>query len=401
MAEPTYNSHNDSTLLSRDQMGSVSQDNEYHSGLDNTEESDLDEEPYGSDDSANLSWIKWFCALKGHEYFCEVPESFIEDEFNLTGLSQAVNYYVEALEMILDIEDSSNDPQYTDEIEAIGTSAEVLYGLIHARYILTRVGLDQMADKYEHGDFGVCPRYCCDGAYVVPCGRTDVSERDPVKLYCPSCNDIYTPPSSRYSKVDGAYFGTTFPHMFFQTFPSLIPEEPMPIYVPRIYGFAVNERSKAGPRMQWLRMLPDKDVMDAEDDDAGNTTDSQSYVEARDAVDTDKRIAPAHSASSKGVEPAEDASTEPLPTGTAEDVLTESMDIGTDRPGASRASTPAIASQRRTVEADSNPHDQPMPTASNSPLNEHAGSPAEDARRDCSSSESASAAATTAATAAA
>lgn len=27
----------------------------------------------------------WFCSLPGHEYFCEVAEEFIEDDFNLTG----------------------------------------------------------------------------------------------------------------------------------------------------------------------------------------------------------------------------------------------------------------------------------------------------------------------------
>ncbi|KAJ2159321.1 casein kinase 2 regulatory subunit [Coemansia sp. RSA 552] len=219
------------------------------SALDNTDESDFDEGPYASDDSASLTWISWFCSLKGNEFFCPVPEEFIEDEFNLTGLRQSVNYYVEALDMILDIEDENDDPLDADEIEAIDASAEILYGLIHARYVLTRNGLHQMADKYENGDFGFCPRYYCDSAYVLPCGRTDVPERDSIKLFCPSCLDIYAPPSSRYQKIDGAYFGTTFPHIFFQAFPSLIPDEPSPIYTPQIYGFAISERSKPGPRM--------------------------------------------------------------------------------------------------------------------------------------------------------
>lgn len=36
--------------------------------------------------------------------FAEVSEDFIEDDFNLTGLSQLVPFYKEALEMILDVE---------------------------------------------------------------------------------------------------------------------------------------------------------------------------------------------------------------------------------------------------------------------------------------------------------
>ena len=30
----------------------------------------------------------WFTSLPGHDYFCEVHEDFIEDDFNLTGQSR-------------------------------------------------------------------------------------------------------------------------------------------------------------------------------------------------------------------------------------------------------------------------------------------------------------------------
>ncbi|KMU87291.1 casein kinase II beta subunit CKB1 [Coccidioides immitis H538.4] len=36
------------------------------------------------------SWITAFCSLMGHEYFAEVSEEFIEDDFNLTGLQSQV-----------------------------------------------------------------------------------------------------------------------------------------------------------------------------------------------------------------------------------------------------------------------------------------------------------------------
>lgn len=52
----------------------------------------------------SLTWISWFCSLPGHEYFAEVSEDFIEDDFNLTGLNALVPFYKEALEMILDVE---------------------------------------------------------------------------------------------------------------------------------------------------------------------------------------------------------------------------------------------------------------------------------------------------------
>lgn len=47
------------------------------------------------------SWISSFCSLLGHEYFAEVSEEFIEDDFNLTGLQTQVPMYKEALEVSL------------------------------------------------------------------------------------------------------------------------------------------------------------------------------------------------------------------------------------------------------------------------------------------------------------
>jgi hypothetical protein len=46
------------------------------------------------------SWISSFCSLLGHEYFAEVSEEFIEDDFNLTGLQNQVAMYKEALEVL-------------------------------------------------------------------------------------------------------------------------------------------------------------------------------------------------------------------------------------------------------------------------------------------------------------
>lgn len=292
------------------------------------------------------SWISSFCGLLGHEYFAEVSEDFIEDDFNLTGLQSQVPMYKEALEMILDVEPEDDEDEEDEEEEdeddddvlgdekpagpagsyrragdrrhlrmasdlsVIESSAELLYGLIHQRYITSRPGIQQMAEKYELQHFGTCPRVFCNSCKVLPVGCNDTPGQETVKLFCPSCLDVYTPPNSRFQAVDGAFFGTTFGCLFFMTFPELeigaprttsmggaeallaiqaaesksrsssatnstvvpaaqpslingvMPSNLAPglgpgsVYEPRIYGFRVSERARSGPRMKWLRMRP-------------------------------------------------------------------------------------------------------------------------------------------------
>lgn len=128
---------------------------------------------------------------KGHEFFIEVPEEFIEDEFNLYGLRAIVPMYEEALDMILDLDDENPPP--SSELPKIERSAELLYGLIHQRFILTKLGLSLMKLKHKEARFGVCPRVYCYYSPVLPCGMTDIPGKVNVKLYCPRCGDLYTP----------------------------------------------------------------------------------------------------------------------------------------------------------------------------------------------------------------
>ncbi|KAG5190323.1 casein kinase II, regulatory subunit [Tribonema minus] len=194
------------------------------------------------------SWVQWFCSLQGHEMFCEVDRSYIEDGFNLYGLRQYVPNITECLDIILD----RVGPEDSDE--DLLQSSYMLYGLIHARYIITTNGLEAMRKKHAMQDFGCCPRMLCRASAVVPIGMRDEPKLEGVKLFCPSCQDVYAPwaPSSPQAQLDGAYFGTTFAHLFCMTYEITAPTA-KELYVPRIFGFRIHREASSTDTRQRRR----------------------------------------------------------------------------------------------------------------------------------------------------
>ncbi len=212
---------------------------------------------YDDTSSDAESWISSFCTMFGHDFLVEVSTEYIEDDFNLTGLSALVPYYREALDLILDLEPVT--PVKPSVVAHIEHSAELLYGLIHARFIVTKPGLQLMAEKYEYKKFGTCQRYFCQGMHLLPTGLYDQPGLETVRLYCPCCNDIYLPTSSRYLNLDGAIFGKSFSSLFLNMFSEIEKQcaaTRWKHYDLKIFGFKINEQSKSGPRMRWLHQQP-------------------------------------------------------------------------------------------------------------------------------------------------
>jgi len=138
-----------------------------------------------------------------------------------------------------------------------------------------------MYNKYASKEFGTCPLVQCAGQPVLPVGLKDEMGADTFKIFCPKCQCVYHPPPVRSRSshhggagaagVDGAAFGTTFPHLFLMTFSNLVPD-PLPqdsAYIPRVFGFRVHmsarqrasggsiatSSSAAGTRQQQQREL--------------------------------------------------------------------------------------------------------------------------------------------------
>lgn len=197
-------------------------------GLSSSEEEELSGE----------GWIPWFCTIKGHEFFAEVDDDYIRDTFNLYGIRNRVQYYDHALEMLLSSEIPDEDDLIDNQFLEVYRDATDLYALIHARYIISPRGLQVMREKFVRGSFGHCPRALCERQHVIPVGTSDDLHVGRVKVYCPKCEQLYTP-RSKHSDNDGCFFGTSFPHIFLQTFPQLVPLDPPIPFKARLFGFVL------------------------------------------------------------------------------------------------------------------------------------------------------------------
>jgi casein kinase II subunit beta len=133
-----------------------------------------------------------------------------------------------------------------------------------------------MYEKYRTASFGRCPHVFCQGQPVLPVGLSDLPRNYTVNVFCPRCHGLFFPKSTRQANIDGAYFGTTFPHLYLMTHPvrallfalttvtvqysqsnlltlrflppftrsqDMVPAKPTQNYVPRAYGFKIHPSS--------------------------------------------------------------------------------------------------------------------------------------------------------------
>ena len=282
-----------------------------HVSEDNSDMCISDSDTNSQESIEDLNWIQTFLEKPGNQVFVEIPLQYLTDRFNLVGLNKYCSEKMSTmLKLITDDVDFLRD-EYTSmssiERRMLNQECAKLYGLIHARYILTYQGQYDMMTLYSENIFGKCPRSACTGTALLPMGLYDVPDQDSFKLFCPCCEDVYRPANitqgmelysgfngsalsdyKRYQQafdypvenhlvlrdselpqgknldsegddlniinqvlkfntnIDGSYFGTTFPHFFLMQYPNIVStkEKPKERFIPTIYNFDLHYNSQ-------------------------------------------------------------------------------------------------------------------------------------------------------------
>jgi casein kinase II subunit beta len=170
--------------------------------------------------------------------FIEIDHDYLLDKYNLYGLRQKVGNFKYSVDLIRGpyLATDHRPREWPHDIDDFGLC---LYGLLHARYLLTAAGQQKMLDKLREDIYPKCPRVLCAGCRCLPYGTSADIGQSNVKGFCPNCQDIYSIADDRFACMDGAFFGPTWVLPFLARYPFLVPPDPPQKYVPRIFGFRV------------------------------------------------------------------------------------------------------------------------------------------------------------------
>lgn len=182
-----------------------------------------------------------FSVATDSNFFAYVDCDYIEESSNRIGLPAIIgSCYDDALRLLLDMCVSSPQISVHHLSEEVSSAAEMLFGLLHVRFILSQKGLKRMEEKFLDHEFGTCSRVFCDRQALLPVGLSDTVRESPVMLFCPQCEEVYHLPSTQHTTLDGAYWGTTFPHLLLLDLREKGTHFSLKrSYVPRIYGMRV------------------------------------------------------------------------------------------------------------------------------------------------------------------
>ena len=160
-------------------------------------------------------WISDFTTFKPFEnWFAHVSDTFLDDNFNLYGLSDIIKHYNKCISILRNERSISDFATKKKERQILNFETQQLYLLIHQRYIQSQEGLSDMIKKFNHQIWGVCPRVACRGFPVLPYGISSKIGVSGCLVFCPRCRDVYTPTVKGVHTIDGCAFGPNFATLF-------------------------------------------------------------------------------------------------------------------------------------------------------------------------------------------
>lgn len=187
--------------------------------------------------SRERTWLDEFLAQERSQAFVRVEAAYLHNRFNFYGIKENVYRYDIAVQLL---ENSrSRVLRDLDDYEDIEKSAEVIYGIVHSRFLSTRSGLNAVREKYNAGVYPKCPRVKCREVACLPYGVSEVVGKIGLHFFCPNCCDVYRIRESPFCSIDGAFFGSSYLHVFLNKYPDIKAHGPIQVYVPKIYGFKV------------------------------------------------------------------------------------------------------------------------------------------------------------------
>jgi len=183
-----------------------------------------------------LIWVDRFLSLPSSQYLVRVTDSFLTDFLSHPNVPETPLDVDAARSIILDPSHPADDSAQAD--------AAVLYGLAHLEFLQTEAGLALVHAKAVQRVFPHCPRIFCRRTVCLPCGTGPELHDNPVRMFCPTCREIY---KIGNAATPGAFFGMSYIKAMIAAYPDLALDEPVPAYVPRIFGFRLLERPERAP----------------------------------------------------------------------------------------------------------------------------------------------------------
>lgn len=184
-------------------------------------------------------WVDWFFKLSIGKYFVRIDNDYLNDSFNIYGMREKIERNGFDFKTILKLVRG----EYTHGIpHELNECAIQLYGLIHARYLMTKNGTELLLKNYLSGVYGKCPNFNCQFK-CLPYGIDSDPGNSCLLMYCPKCHDVYYSNHVDCMHIDGSAFYSSYLVPFEHEYPIIRGLELPPKPQLKLFGFKIEEES--------------------------------------------------------------------------------------------------------------------------------------------------------------